>query len=66
MDYARDGYAGFNIKGGYFAVSSARSYAREARAQMCSFYREPDKAKVWRMLRRDGWRIVRVRLVRQP
>lgn len=57
------GYAGYNASLDRIATHSIRTWQTGARQAMCAIYSEPDKKAVWKRLKKDGWRIVKVGMV---
>lgn len=55
-------YGGYNAALDRVAVHSVGATSRIARRKMCEIYsRPPDEA--WKMLKKDGWRIVKIGMV---
>lgn len=58
------GYAAYNAATDRIATHSVSAWQHIARRKMCEIYSDPDKKAVWTQLKKDGWRIVKIGMVR--
>lgn len=56
-------YAGYNASIDRIAIHSISGGQSGARRGMCEIYSDADNKAVWRRLKKDGWRIVKVGMV---